>query len=594
MATRIGLFKILICTDTHLGALEKSESRRDDCYKAFEEILSTARDQDVDFIIHSGDLFDTKNPTKVCLTRTMALLRKYLTGIPKNTYQVGSLSDMEYKDISFDDSRGIKYPMYIIHGNHDEPSGTELIAGLDILQTAGLVNFIGRDDKHTITELNEKFLRLEPIIFVKGDTKIALYGMSYKKGEEMNKIWSSQRVHIEQLDESENVFKVLLVHQDRVLHDSLKIVPEELFKGYFDFVVFGHEHMCQVATGKPWSIQPGSSFPLSICEFESYEKFIAVLQVEGSDYNVERIALRNVRQVFYKVEQIPTELEGSNNLSAVTQYIKDTTQEFFDFIEANNTHPEMAPMARIVFEYTCLECTVNAREIAVLFDKPLLNKGDCVKMKKKAIKREKKRKTAVSDDSQMSEDSDYEEEENSEIAARRKAIEIETYMHKEFEKNKIQSMPIIEIEKIIESIGNGEYEEKTKARPLEVLVNYCLEKAVEESLTDVAVNGRDKKMVDVMSEGMRKVRERAINEDDLNDKRDEILKRKEENPKKRKKTAKKTKKTKKAVMGGDVESEEEVDDNDEEEEVKTVKKKKTKKKVNKKKLLSLLKADDEF
>ena len=247
-------FKILICSDTHLGAHEKSKELQNDCYLAFEEILQKAEENEIDFIIHGGDFFDEQNPTKWCLTQTMNLMRKYLNGKPKNDYRV-IYSMNENEDNSFSYNQGIKYPMYCIHGNHDIPSGIENISGLDILQTTGLINFIGKDINNTINENNEnneysnEILQLTPIIFIKNETRIALYGMSYKQHKEMHEIWAKGKVSI--IEPEGEYFKILVVHQDVVKHNEIHAIPKELLlKHDFNLVIFGHEHECIIQEGE--------------------------------------------------------------------------------------------------------------------------------------------------------------------------------------------------------------------------------------------------------------------------------------------------------------------------------------------------------
>ena len=67
----------------------------------------------------------------------------------------------------------IEVPIFTIHGNHDYPShDLGFLSAVDILHNSHLVNFFG---KHS----DENNIVVEPIIFLKGKTKIALYGIGY-------------------------------------------------------------------------------------------------------------------------------------------------------------------------------------------------------------------------------------------------------------------------------------------------------------------------------------------------------------------------------------------------------------------------------
>ena len=51
--------------------------------------------------------------------------------------------------------------MFSIHGNHDDPAGDGGFAALDILQTAGMVNYFGRSDR-----VND--ITVAPVLITKG------------------------------------------------------------------------------------------------------------------------------------------------------------------------------------------------------------------------------------------------------------------------------------------------------------------------------------------------------------------------------------------------------------------------------------------
>jgi DNA repair exonuclease SbcCD nuclease subunit len=43
-----------------------------------------------------------------------------------------------------DPNLNVGLPIFTIHGNHDDPTGADSISAVDILSTAGLVNYIGK------------------------------------------------------------------------------------------------------------------------------------------------------------------------------------------------------------------------------------------------------------------------------------------------------------------------------------------------------------------------------------------------------------------------------------------------------------------
>ena len=105
-------------SDTHLGAVQYGmEERENDFYEAFSEAIDTAIENEVDFIIHSGDLFDSSRPSN-----------KALHVLKENILKL------------YDK----KIEMICIPGDHDRPRGRDLTAH-GIFDFVGL-RMIGMDD----------------------------------------------------------------------------------------------------------------------------------------------------------------------------------------------------------------------------------------------------------------------------------------------------------------------------------------------------------------------------------------------------------------------------------------------------------------
>lgn len=58
------IFRILIATDTHVGFKERDPLRGNDSFEIWEEILQIAKRENVDFMLHGGDLFDENTPSR--------------------------------------------------------------------------------------------------------------------------------------------------------------------------------------------------------------------------------------------------------------------------------------------------------------------------------------------------------------------------------------------------------------------------------------------------------------------------------------------------------------------------------------------------
>lgn len=156
------IVRILIATDCHVGYLEKDPIRGMDSFKAFEEVLETAREKDVDLVLLAGDLFHENKPSRMTMFKTLQILRRYVMGYrPIRVQVVGDQSvhfgsrqmggECLFNRVNWEDPHfNVDLPIFTIHGNHDDPvresagSSEELLAALDILSVANLVNYFGR------------------------------------------------------------------------------------------------------------------------------------------------------------------------------------------------------------------------------------------------------------------------------------------------------------------------------------------------------------------------------------------------------------------------------------------------------------------
>lgn len=80
-AGRGDIFKILICTDNHLGFAEGDQIRGGDSFAAFEECLQLARHHGVDFVLNSGDVFHENEPSRLTLHRVSIYIRLVRLGV---------------------------------------------------------------------------------------------------------------------------------------------------------------------------------------------------------------------------------------------------------------------------------------------------------------------------------------------------------------------------------------------------------------------------------------------------------------------------------------------------------------------------------
>lgn len=134
-----------------------------------------------------------------------------------------------------DDNLNIQLPVFSIHGNHDDPNGKDAFSVLDLLSTAGLINYFGK-------QINMDKIEVSPILLNKNGIRIALYGIGSLPEERFHRYIANDKVTFLRLeDNDEKWFNMFVVHQNRVRHGT-KYLPEHCLTNLPDFVIWGHEH----------------------------------------------------------------------------------------------------------------------------------------------------------------------------------------------------------------------------------------------------------------------------------------------------------------------------------------------------------------
>ncbi|KAG0417384.1 Double-strand break repair protein MRE11, partial [Dictyocoela roeselum] len=194
------------------------------------------------------------------------LLKKYCMGDKDINFE--SNIKLNYQDPNLN----IKIPVIAINGNHDDPCGLGSLSALNILNTCGLINYVGK-----IT--NYEKIVIEPVL-LRGDQKIAIYVLSHVKDVRLHRAFLQNRVSYMRPDDYEDWYNILVVHQNRIPRREKDFLPEEFLDQMFDLVIYGHEHDTfyykNVQKGFTM-IQVGSSVRTSLCEGESKDKRIYIV-----------------------------------------------------------------------------------------------------------------------------------------------------------------------------------------------------------------------------------------------------------------------------------------------------------------------------
>ncbi|KAK1672089.1 DNA repair protein [Colletotrichum godetiae] len=370
--TEADTIRILVATDNHVGYEERDPIRKDDSWKTFDEILNLAKSQDVDMVLLGGDLFHDNKPSRKSMYQVMRSLRKNCLGMKPceleflsdaNEVFEGAFPHVNYEDPDIN----ISIPVFSIHGNHDDPSGEGHFCSLDLLQVAGLVNYFGR-----IAEADN--IEAKPVLLQKGQTKLALFGLSNVRDERMFRTFRDHKVKwfrpgVQQSD----WFNLLTVHQNHHAHTATSYLPENVLPDWMDLVVWGHEHECLIDPQQnPETgfhvMQPGSSVATSLVPGEAVPKHVAILNLTGRDFKVEKLPLKTVRPFITKEIQLSTDprfkglhtkKENRQELTkrlmvVVEEMIQEANEEWFAVQENDEEEPPL-PLIRLKVEYTAPE-----------------------------------------------------------------------------------------------------------------------------------------------------------------------------------------------------------------------------------------------
>ncbi|GAX85793.1 hypothetical protein CEUSTIGMA_g13208.t1 [Chlamydomonas eustigma] len=407
------LLKILISTDNHLGVWEKDEVRRDDSFDAFEEVLITATSLGADAVLLGGDLFHENKPSRASLVKAMQIISQHCLGDRPVPVQI--LSDQSSNFVSgqanyLDPNLNVGMPIFTIHGNHDDPSGSDNLSAVDILSSCKLVNYFG---KHLLTGSSIGRVTISPILLKKGNTRLALYGLGSVRDERLGRLFAQagmvtwQRPQPTEEVGLDDWVNVMVLHQNRVERgaQAKNTVQEAHLPAFLDLVVWGHEHECRPSledlrnpdvmnSGKSSKVlQPGSSVVTSLSEGEAKRKHLFMLEVKNNAYRVINYPLTTVRPFIFETvalkDQRGVRVEEPDT---VTAFLEAKVSAMIERASLDNpSEPGVAPklpLVRLRVDYTGFS-TINAQRFGHKFVNKVANPQDILIWHKAAARRVK-------------------------------------------------------------------------------------------------------------------------------------------------------------------------------------------------------------
>lgn len=327
-------------------------------------------------VLLGGDLFHDNKPSRKSMYQVMRSLRRNCLG-PKPV-QLEFLSDANevfdgaFSRVNYEDpDMNVCLPVFSIHGNHDDPSGEGNFSSLDLLQVAGLVNYFGKNPK-----AND--IHVKPVLLQKGETKLALYGISNVRDERLFRTFRDKHVTFYRPPDDEGTFfNLLTVHQNHTPHTSTSYLPENVLPDWMNLVVWGHEHDCKIEpTFNPETgfhvMQPGSSVATSLGAGESERKHIAIVSITGDEFKSEAIPLKTVRpfahrDISLRAEPAFKKLQFKKDnrqpitlklIPIVEEMIKEATDEWLSTQEDASAIPQdewPLPLIRLKVDYSAEE-----------------------------------------------------------------------------------------------------------------------------------------------------------------------------------------------------------------------------------------------
>jgi len=259
--------RVIHTGDTHVGYRQyHSPERRQDYLAAFEQVVQEAVEDDVDAVVHAGDLFNDRRPDLQDLLGTIAILEQL---------------------------RAADVPFLAIVGNHEDARNGQW---LDLFERLGLATHLDREGT------------------VIGDT--AFYGLDF--------VPKSKRADLEYDFEPRGVSASVLVghglfepfaHGDWDLERVLEESPV-----VFDAVLLGDDHTPETTTVEDtWVTYCGSTERTSAAEREPRGYNLVEF---GEDVSITRRGLETRDFVFIDVELAPS--EGSQY---ILERIREATVE---------------------------------------------------------------------------------------------------------------------------------------------------------------------------------------------------------------------------------------------------------------------------
>ena len=249
--------KFLHISDTHLGYQQYGlRERVQDFFDVFKQALEIAKEEKVEFIIHTGDLFHTKRPDNEVLIQAIKLIKD------------------------------VKIPIYAIEGNHDKEGHIRNSdSPLEILKEATQMKIV-----RSAVQVNDSV----SIFGLPHLTNHRLKMLS-QEGKPISKVLEELYRNAEVSKE----FTILMLHLEFKDMFPLAFLSHSDIPPMFDYVGIGHLHDRQepIKDGDRYIVYPGSTEYTQILEKGNVEKGIYLVELERNKVKSIEFKPLNTRKI---------------------------------------------------------------------------------------------------------------------------------------------------------------------------------------------------------------------------------------------------------------------------------------------------------
>ena len=278
MIKKGNIMKFAHLADTHLGYRQFGLIEREkDFYEVFEKVIDKIIEEKVDFVIHSGDLFETARPSPIALL----------------TFQKGLLK-----------LKGAGIPMYAIAGNHDIVMRNDSIPPQVIFKKLGL---------KVISPINTNYMH--------GDVFIA--GLPFYPSSQVKNLKSKLAELSKKAANHEK--SILVLHQaiDKYFGYNFELEIGDL-PDNFNYYALGHIHnYINDNFGNGKLVYPGSGEiwkPAELKDYHENGKGFVVVELEDQKTLVKRVKV-DIPREFIRRSLDYNDLESG--ISGIKETIKD-------------------------------------------------------------------------------------------------------------------------------------------------------------------------------------------------------------------------------------------------------------------------------